>query len=131
MKFYASDLELHFSQKFCHTHTDTHLPEIIKSCSRHPKMCKSIKNRKSKIFKKIIFSSIYIEENKNTNKINMNFRCICRISGSFKILAFPIIAVKRIFLLWCKSYMSSLKNESSKIWIVHMCNVISFLINKC
>ena len=57
MKFCAFILELHLSQNFCHTqtdsHTDTHadknFSEIVKSRSGHPKTCKSIKNRKSKI----------------------------------------------------------------------------------
>ena len=54
-------------QIFCHshtqTHTDRHFPEVVKSCSGHPKTCKSTKNRKSKIFKKPILSSVYVEEN--------------------------------------------------------------------
>ena len=51
-----------------HTNTDTktdrHFPEIVKSCSKYPKTCKTIKNRKSKICTKPIFYSIYIDENK-------------------------------------------------------------------
>ena len=38
------------SQNLCHTQTDRHFVKIVKSCSRHSKMCKSIKNRMSKIF---------------------------------------------------------------------------------
>ena len=45
-----------------HRHKDTHFPEIVKSCSGHPKTCKSIENRKSKICTKLVFSSTYIEE---------------------------------------------------------------------
>ena len=55
------------------THTDTqtdwHFPEIVKSCSGHPKTCKSIKNRKSKICTKPILSSIYIEESRKHSKL--------------------------------------------------------------
>ena len=58
MKFRALVLELHLPQNFCHTHTDTqkdrYCPEIVKSCSGHPKTCKSIENRKSKICTKPI-----------------------------------------------------------------------------
>ena len=39
-----------------------HFPEIVKSCSGHFKTRKSIKNQKSKICTKAIFSSTYIEE---------------------------------------------------------------------
>ena len=41
--------------------TDRHIPETVKPCSGHPKTCKSIKKRKSKIFKKAIY---YIGESK-------------------------------------------------------------------
>ena len=54
----------HATKCLSHTHTDRHFPEIVKSCSGHPKMCKSIKNWKSKIFTKPMLSSIHIEENK-------------------------------------------------------------------
>ena len=64
MKFCALVLELHLAQNFCHTQTHRHFPERVKSCSGHPKMCKFIKNRKSKIFTKPILSSIYIEDSK-------------------------------------------------------------------
>ena len=50
-----------------HRQTDRHFPEIVKSCSGHPKTRKSIKNRKSKIWTKPILSSTYIEES-NTNE---------------------------------------------------------------
>ena len=74
MKFCSLVLELHLPQNFCHRHTerqtDRHFPKIVKSCSGHPKACKSIKNRKSKICTKQILSSTYIEEsNKLTNLI--------------------------------------------------------------
>ena len=65
MKFCALVLELHLPQNtlaFTDTNTDRHFPEVVKSCSGHPKTCKSIKNRKSKIFPKPILSSIQIEE---------------------------------------------------------------------
>ena len=69
MKFRALVLELHLPQNFCHTHTDTqthsHFPEIVKSCSAHTKTYTSIKNRKSKICTKPIFSPIYTQESKN------------------------------------------------------------------
>ena len=67
MKFSSLVLELHLPQNFCHTHTDQtdrHFPEVVKSCSGHPKTCKFMKNRKSKICTKPILSSIYIEESK-------------------------------------------------------------------
>ena len=62
MKFRALVLELHLPQNFCHTQTHRHFPEIVKSCSGHPKTRKSIENRKSKICLKTILSSTYIEE---------------------------------------------------------------------
>ena len=72
VNFCSLVLELDLPQNFCHTHTDTqthrqtdrHFPEAVKSCSGHPKTCKSIKNWKSKICTKPIFSSIYVEESK-------------------------------------------------------------------
>ena len=70
MKFCSLVLELHLPQNVCLTHTDTqtdrHFPKDISNlCSGHPKTCKSIKNRKSKICTKPILSSTYIEESKN------------------------------------------------------------------
>ena len=68
MKFCWLVLELHLPQNFCHRHTDSqtdrHFPEIVNSCSGHPKTCKSIKDWKSKICTKPILSSIYVEESK-------------------------------------------------------------------
>ena len=49
---------------FYNTHRDRHFSEIVKSRSGHPKACKSIKNRKSKIFTKPILSSVFTEESK-------------------------------------------------------------------
>ena len=65
MKFCSLVLELLLPQN-CHTYTETdkHFPEIVKSCSGHPKTCKFIKNRKSKICTKPVLSSMYIEESK-------------------------------------------------------------------
>ena len=73
MKFCSLVLELHLPQNFCHTHTDTqtdrqtnrHFPEIVKSCSGHPKTCKFVENRKSKICTKPMLSSTYTEESNN------------------------------------------------------------------
>ena len=62
MKFCWFVLELHLSQNFCYRHA---FLEIVKSCSGHPKTCKSIRNQKSKIFSKPTLSSIYTEESKN------------------------------------------------------------------
>ena len=47
---YKISSELYMRQYFCHTHTDRHFPEIVKSCSVHPKTYKSIKNQNSKNF---------------------------------------------------------------------------------
>ena len=69
MKFCPLVFELHLAQNFCHRHIDIHLPEIVKSFSGHSKTFKSIKNWKSKIFTKLILSSIYIEESKMFVKI--------------------------------------------------------------
>ena len=65
MNFCALVFELHLPQNFCPTQTDRHFPEVVNSYSGHPKTCKSIKNCKSKIFTKPVFSSTYIEESKN------------------------------------------------------------------
>ena len=60
-------------QNFYHTNTDRHFPEIVRSSSGHPKTCKSIKNRKSKICTKPILSSSYTEEsNKEETTIIVN-----------------------------------------------------------
>ena len=47
------------------TQIDRYFPEIIKV---HLKTCKSIKNRKSKLFTKPILSFIYIEKSKNLDR---------------------------------------------------------------
>ena len=99
MKFCSLVLELHLPQNFCHTHTDTqthrhtdrHFPEIVKSCSGHPKTCKSIKNRKSKIFTKPILSSTYIEE---SWKIIFIFFYVLLIYFSFSIQIYKILHFK-------------------------------------
>ena len=67
MKFCVLVLEVHLPQIVAtrsQTDTYTHFPEIVKSCSGHPKTCKSMKNRKSKICTKPVLSSVYIEESK-------------------------------------------------------------------
>ena len=68
-------LQIRLVQTFCHSHTIRqtcrHFLEIAKSYSEHPKACKSIKNWKSKMFRKPIFSSIYIEESKKKKKNNV------------------------------------------------------------
>ena len=60
-------LELHLPQNIFHRHTytqtDRHFAKIDKSCFAHPKMRKSNKNWKSKIFTKPILFSIHIEKN--------------------------------------------------------------------
>ena len=65
-KFCVLNIQLEITQNFYNTHTEAHrhFPKIIKSCPGHFKMCKFIKNLKSKIFTKWILSSIYIEESK-------------------------------------------------------------------
>ena len=54
--------QLYLLQNFCNTHTHTHFPELVKSCSGHPKTCKSTKNQMLKFLTKTILSSIYTEE---------------------------------------------------------------------
>ena len=68
MKFSGLVLELHLPQIFCHTDTKRgrHFPEVVKSGTGHPRTCKSTKKRKSKIFKKRMLSSTYVEESKNS-----------------------------------------------------------------
>ena len=46
-------------------HTDNHFPKIVKPCSKHLKTCKSIKNRKLKLFMGAIPFFTYSEESKN------------------------------------------------------------------
>ena len=87
MKFCSLVLELHLPQNFCHRHTDRqtdtqtdrqidrHFPKIVKSCSGHPKTCKSVKNRKSKICTKPILSSTFIEESNKSESDNV-FSCL-------------------------------------------------------
>ena len=75
MKFRELVLELHLPQNFCHTHR--HFPEILQSCSGHPKTCKSIKNRKSKICTKPILSSTYVEESKNFRLFYFYYCIVC------------------------------------------------------
>ena len=74
MKFIALVPELHLTQNFCQAHkgTQTGRRTDRQTFSRnsqivikHPKICESIKNKKSKIFAKPILSSIYIEGSKN------------------------------------------------------------------
>ena len=55
-----------------YSQTDRHFPEIVKSCSGHPKTYKSIKNRKSKICTKPVLSSNYTEESKNNLREHQN-----------------------------------------------------------
>ena len=73
-----------------HRHTDWLFPEIVKSCSGHPKTCKSIQNRKSKICTKPILSSIYIEESK---KYKRNKEKIVCFSGQKLCPTIPEIRV--------------------------------------
>ena len=56
MYFCELFLDQYLPQKFCHTHrqTNRHFPDIV-NYSGHPKTCKSIKNRMSKISKRQIF----------------------------------------------------------------------------
>ena len=78
MKFCSLVLELHLPQNFCRIHTTAQtdrqtFPEIVKSWSGHPKTCKFIKNRKSKILMKLIHF-FNIEESKNNSRIQSIFR---------------------------------------------------------
>ena len=53
-----------------HTQTDRHFPEIVKSCSGHPKTCKAIKKLEVENFYRtntvIQSCSVYIEDSKKT-----------------------------------------------------------------
>ena len=86
MKFCVLILELHLLQNFCHLHTQTdrHIPEIVKPCLDHLKTCKSIKNRKSKIFTKPILSSVYLEENNKELHKKLNFAIFTKLSFKIK-----------------------------------------------
>ena len=53
-KIFVAHTQTH---KQTHRQRDRHFPEIVKSCSGHLKLCKSIENRKSKIFANPILSS--------------------------------------------------------------------------
>ena len=75
MKSCSLVVELHFPQNFCpHRQTYRHFPKILKWYSGHPKTCKSIKNRKSKISKNPIFLSIYREESNNFENEDISAR---------------------------------------------------------
>ena len=75
MKFRALVLELHLPQNFCHrhTHTDrqTHFPEIVKSCSGHPKHVNPLKTENRKFAR--ILSSSSTEESKNIIELRVNY----------------------------------------------------------
>ena len=75
------------------THTETTIEKdiyrqtnifqnIIKSCSGHPKACRSIKNRKSKFYTKPIHSLIYVEDCKNKYMSSMGVKTITKSSCS-------------------------------------------------
>ena len=86
MKFCSSVLELHLPQNICHTHTHRHFPEIVKSCSEHPEMCKSIKNRKLKNCTKPILSPFYIEESyKNFRESPMGEKMCSPLSAFYYV----------------------------------------------
>ena len=55
--YYRTPFHAIMPPNFCHIHTDRHFLKMVKSCSGHLKTYKSIKNRKSKIFKNPILSS--------------------------------------------------------------------------
>ena len=81
MKFCSLVLELHLPQNFCHTHTDTqthrhtdrqtHFPEIVKSCSGHPKHVNPLKTENRKFAR--ILSSSSTEESKNIIELRVNY----------------------------------------------------------
>ena len=75
-KFCVLNIQLEITQNFYNTHTEAHrhFPKIIKSCPGHFKMCKFIKNLKSKILTKLILFFINIEESKNNSRIQSIFR---------------------------------------------------------
>ena len=69
MQFRPLVFALARAQNLRHTQTERHFVEIVKPCSEHPqsnKMCKSINNRKPKIFTINILSS-YVEYRRNRN----------------------------------------------------------------
>ena len=71
MKICALVFELHLPQKIFHTHTDRHIdrqrdryfPEILKSCSGHPKIYSSIKPEIKNLHETSTFF-FFIEESK-------------------------------------------------------------------
>ena len=54
------------------THRQADSSKVVKSSSKHPKTCKSIKNQKLNIFTKPILPSIYTEESKNGSGKQVN-----------------------------------------------------------
>ena len=72
-----------------YTQTDKHFPEMVNSYLGYPKTCKSMKNWKSKIFAKSIFSSIYIQESNKKCLISLvwcrYFDIISHFSNNFKM----------------------------------------------
>ena len=80
-----------------HRQTDRHFPEVVKSCSGHPKTCKSFINRNLIICTKPILSSTYIEESKN-----------CIMSLTFTLYCIPYIYTLYCMLCSCILYILSL-----------------------
>ena len=122
MKFRVLVLELHLPQNFCHTHTDTltdrHFPEIVKSCSGHPKTFKSIKNRILEICTKPILTSIYIEEKIKTLKIHFGRTAqVKKFEGSFltkenKVI--NLLSFRRFSMIFCMTFLSKFFVKNKK-----------------
>ena len=66
-----------------HTETERHFPDIVKSCSGHPKTCQSIKNQKLKIFTILVLFSIFTEKSKNARLLRK--KGILKFSQEFHI----------------------------------------------
>ena len=104
-----------------HAHTDRHFPELVKSCSGHPKTCPSIQNRESKICTKPI-SSICIEESneitQQTTPQNWQNRTCASMTQTGKRHSFHFRRVMLMSAVMChsQSVPSTLWNGTHTVW---------------
>ena len=88
-----------------HTHTDTHrhFPKIVKSCSGHPKTCKSIENRKSKIYIFDFDICSYIRKKNGFRLENESKILIAVITTNVTLISnpfnFPAVKLKTLSIL--------------------------------